>query len=388
MAIQNRRGNFVDFDPHKMLTGEFAYTLDTEELYYCVSPGNVKRCATKEEVIEILETSQDAYNGLQQLLTELEDETVATGILNDISDLIIKSNKNENDISSLVTKSNKNENDITELSDRQIGDNLAIKTNQYYQALNFFLGRAYLSPTGMTSLKEGDIVTLSAYLSDITVAGGVALEVAFGDANDAEIGVVTGEFVTTEGLYSFTFTIPQGAVVGDISARLQTTDSLDNGARIRNLKLELGNLVTPWKPSIYRLPTLEYELNTHLAESAKKHINESGSNNDGYYIKFDDGTMDCYKTLNLGSGIHSGTGEYGNPYRTNVTEWVYPKPFIETPNITATAWANETGQMKGFGAIMRNPTSSRVQEMQAIRLSSSGLDATVYVNCRAVGRWK
>lgn len=111
MAIQNRRGNFVDFDPYKMLAGEFAYALDTEELYYCVSPGNVKRCATKEEVIEILETSQEAYDGLQQLLTELEDETVATGILNNISMLlsdvaINKSNiaTNTQDIINLDTK--------------------------------------------------------------------------------------------------------------------------------------------------------------------------------------------------------------------------------------------------------------------------------------------
>ena len=87
MAIQNRRGNFVDFDPYKMLAGEFAYSLDTEELYYCVSPGNVKRCATKEDIIEVLETNQEAYDGLQQLLTELENETVANGILNDILDL-------------------------------------------------------------------------------------------------------------------------------------------------------------------------------------------------------------------------------------------------------------------------------------------------------------
>lgn len=102
MAIQNRRGNFVDFDPYKMLAGEFAYSLDTEELYYCVSPGIVKRCATKEDVIEILETSQEAYDGLQQLLTELENETVLTGMLADISQLLNDVAINKANIGDLV----------------------------------------------------------------------------------------------------------------------------------------------------------------------------------------------------------------------------------------------------------------------------------------------
>ena len=34
-------------------------------------------------------------------------------------------------------------------------------------------------------------------------------------------------------------------------------------------------------------------IKSHLAESARKHITESGSNENGYYIKFDDGTMIC-----------------------------------------------------------------------------------------------
>ena len=34
---------------------------------------------------------------------------------------------------------------------------------------------------------------------------------------------------------------------------------------------------------------------SHQAESASKHITESGSNANGYYIKFDDGTMICYR---------------------------------------------------------------------------------------------
>lgn len=41
MAIQMRRGNRVDFNPSKMLPGEWAISQDTEQIYMCYSPGRV-----------------------------------------------------------------------------------------------------------------------------------------------------------------------------------------------------------------------------------------------------------------------------------------------------------------------------------------------------------
>ena len=125
MAIQHRRGNFADFDPYKMRPGEWAFPLDRGEGYYCISPGDVRRVATKEEIIEILETNQQAYDGLQQLLTELEDETVLTGILADISQLLDDVAINKSNISQLlddvaINKSNieTNTQDIVNLDDK------------------------------------------------------------------------------------------------------------------------------------------------------------------------------------------------------------------------------------------------------------------------------
>lgn len=114
MAIQNRRGNYADFDPFKMLPGEFGYILDTEELYYCVAPSNVKRVATKEDIVQILDTNQEAYDGLQQLLIELENETVASGILNDISDLLVKTAQHDGKIDSLENSVTINATNIAE----------------------------------------------------------------------------------------------------------------------------------------------------------------------------------------------------------------------------------------------------------------------------------
>jgi len=39
------------------------------------------------------------------------------------------------------------------------------------------------------------------------------------------------------------------------------------------------------------------ELEAHLAENASKHITESGENENGRYIKFDDGTLICTRQV-------------------------------------------------------------------------------------------
>lgn len=57
MAIQNRRGYYGDFDPEKMVAGEFAFvtsgdpnTSDGQAIYGCFTPGSVKRFATYEDM--------------------------------------------------------------------------------------------------------------------------------------------------------------------------------------------------------------------------------------------------------------------------------------------------------------------------------------------------
>ena len=53
MAIQMRRGQSADFDPSKMLPGEWAVSIDNESqkqmVYMCFAPGVVKRMATLED---------------------------------------------------------------------------------------------------------------------------------------------------------------------------------------------------------------------------------------------------------------------------------------------------------------------------------------------------
>lgn len=58
MAITMRRGLYGDFDPNKMLPGEWAVVLandpvvqDGKSVFICFSAGNVKRMATYEDMV-------------------------------------------------------------------------------------------------------------------------------------------------------------------------------------------------------------------------------------------------------------------------------------------------------------------------------------------------
>lgn len=59
MAIQIRRGPVIKLDPNKLSPAEFAAPLDTEELHFCFTPGEIKQVVFSEDVIELI----DAHTG-------------------------------------------------------------------------------------------------------------------------------------------------------------------------------------------------------------------------------------------------------------------------------------------------------------------------------------
>ena len=58
MAIQIRRGNYNDFDPTRMVAGEFAVCLDNEYVYIAISPGQVIQLGTLTAIQTALAQAQ------------------------------------------------------------------------------------------------------------------------------------------------------------------------------------------------------------------------------------------------------------------------------------------------------------------------------------------
>ena len=64
MAIQTRRGTYNDFDPEKLLPGEWATvqsddpaSADGKSMYMCFAPGEVKRMATYEDMVQNIDSA-------------------------------------------------------------------------------------------------------------------------------------------------------------------------------------------------------------------------------------------------------------------------------------------------------------------------------------------
>lgn len=82
MAIQMRRGLKKDFDPTRMLPGEWAVSIDTDTskqvIWMCFGPGVVKRMGTYEDfsaqIQQIVQEIEDRYIALfEQMKAEIED---------------------------------------------------------------------------------------------------------------------------------------------------------------------------------------------------------------------------------------------------------------------------------------------------------------------------
>lgn len=78
MAIQMRRGAYVNFNPAKLMPGEWAVvvsgdsgTKDGKAAYICFAAGDVKRIATYEDMVDNVHDAVDQNNGA--IIKEITD---------------------------------------------------------------------------------------------------------------------------------------------------------------------------------------------------------------------------------------------------------------------------------------------------------------------------
>jgi hypothetical protein len=115
-------------------------------------------------------------------------------------------------------------------------------------------------------------------------------------------------------------------------------------------------------------------------------IVESGSNANGNYIKWGDGTQICFlANANFGSRINTGSGTYADPYRSNTFTWTYPASFKSLPAVGAIAITSLSNIPTAV--IGRNINISNAL-LQEIAMSSIGTDEAVPATVTAIGRWK
>lgn len=103
-------------------------------------------------------------------------------------------------------------------------------------------------------------------------------------------------------------------------------------------------------------------------------IIERGSNANGEYVKFADGTMICTAYLSCGA-----TAAAGGLYASTIATWTYPASFVDAPSV-----AYSTGTALGWGAVVAaDNTSANVRRWTNAVHSATNVAGYAV----AIGRW-
>ena len=116
---------------------------------------------------------------------------------------------------------------------------------------------------------------------------------------------------------------------------------------------------------------------------------ERGSNANGEYARFADGTQICMHTFSLDTILSAGAGTFADPYRTAPIGWTFPAAFIAAPAVSGIAESTNSADHLGRANYLRCGAASTtsVTACQAFRGSGSNFDMTIDASVMAMGRW-
>ncbi len=106
-------------------------------------------------------------------------------------------------------------------------------------------------------------------------------------------------------------------------------------------------------------------------------VPESGSNANGSYTRFADGTMECFQTITVSQAIDTA---FRGGYRNTGQSWTFPAAFSATPCVTGCA-----GSLNSFGVVTHGATATAVSVCHTAVAAQASAPLTAQM--RAVGRW-
>ena len=112
-------------------------------------------------------------------------------------------------------------------------------------------------------------------------------------------------------------------------------------------------------------------------------IVEYGSNANGEYVRFADGTQICLRTDTVSSPTTSSTSAFGGTAYYHLYSWTYPAAFIAAPTVVATEKVLEL-LPEGTKINTVSTTYVNVYVWSANDFSGSGY----IIHLIAIGRWK
>lgn len=187
---------------------------------------------------------------------------------------------------------------------------------------------------------------------------------------DTNTGIESIDLIVKEGQSGVTAQDPT-VELGDVA----------EGATVRELpiyRVKLDGLNITGVEKLFDTSKTLKDFDSHTSETSAKHIHSSGSNNDGHWIKFDDGTMICTQTINR-TNVDM-TEQYGPLYREPQNDiWTFPQPFIQAQY--ANLRADYRAPFAYVDAVYNDNISYR-----GCRITQATVNTVV--RFQAMGRWK
>ena len=124
---------------------------------------------------------------------------------------------------------------------------------------------------------------------------------------------------------------------------------------------------------------------TLMPQVGDNSIVESGSNSNGDFTKFADGTMICRITKTASSATSFGSGTADSPYRSDAADYTFPVAFVtDAPVVSSSAYRNVSSTGRIAYAAFKDVTLTGITQAQAITVTN---DVAPTLNFVAVGRW-
>ena len=184
----------------------------------------------------------------------------------------------------------------------------------------------------------------------------------------------------------------KGVYISGISKRLFTTPNNAKYVRLTGLlenldtmQLEQGTTATPYEPYIEKKIYTKNDNGIYEEFYKNNGIIESGSNENGSWVKFADGTMICRHIANMGSctfALHSG-GLYTDQTNGGYYNWKLPQLFIDR--------YVEFSALAMSSAYMSTSSGGLTSDLTNINIyyhTNYACTVGVSLSMKAIGRWK
>lgn len=247
MAIKNRRGEYANFDPYKMLQGEWGITTsgdpnsaDGKSVYMCFAAGNVKRMATYDDMVENIDRATEK---VQERLTQEVREATA-----EANSTIQKATQATQSANTAADRAN----EAAEAAESYVLGDISEKTVTFEMALQ----RANIQSNDSLAVAFGKLAKFYADLDDHAFSAPVpnllsddstkSLAANMGKALKTDIGDLTQLPTTAKGSLVEAITEQNSALVNNTMMFRKTLTSSDQIDELEIGIYDVQRSIPPW----------------------------------------------------------------------------------------------------------------------------------------------